>query len=251
MNVGCGNLKVRENNKVRDTVVKVLSSKRFSSKTFSVTRLVACPRKAYYRMKGVYEVIPDSRTLMFIRGRGLHSELEKPFKFREIHKEVDGVRGDIDAIGDRVIEIYSTNLSSGKIKDADLSKKFKNKVKQLMAYCYMAGEKTGDLLVFFMSGDYSRFTEIAGKKHYTGIQPELKCWTLEFTDEELKENWKQILDNKAEVELALKTGIPPLIAGEEFECNYCGYSYTCLGEEPVAPRDINEVVGKVTEDSIK
>jgi len=224
---------VKENNKVRDDIIKVLSSKRFSSETFSVTGLVACPRKTYYRMKGVYEIVPDTRILMLIRGRGLHSELEKPFKFREIHKEVDGVRGDIDAIGDRVMEIYSTNLSSGKVKDVDVPKQFKNKVRQLMAYCYMTGVKTGDLLIFFMSGDYNRFTEIAGKKHYTGIQPELKCWTLEFTEDELKENWKQILGNKAEIELALKTGIPPLIAGEEFECNSCGFSHICLGEEPV------------------
>ena len=244
-------MRVSENSKVRDIIIKTLSSKRFSSETFSVTGLVACPRKTYYRVKGVYEIVPDTRTLMLIRGRGLHSELEKPFKFREIHKEVDGIRGDIDAIGDRVIEIYSTNLSSGKVKDEDVSVKFKNKVKQLMAYCYMIDAKTGDLLVFFMSGDYTRFTEFAGKKCYTGIQPELKCWTLEFTDEELKENWKQILDNKAEIEHSKKTGIPPLIAGEEWECNNCGYSYTCLGEEPVKARDINEVVGEAVEGDIR
>jgi len=235
-------MKIKENNKVRNDIIKVLSSKRFSSETFSVTGLVACPRKTYYRMKGTHEITSDARTLALIRGRGLHSELEKPFKFREIHKEVDGIRGDIDAIGDRVIEIYSTNLSSGKVKDIDLSKQFKNKVKQLMAYCYMMSVKTGDLLIFFLSGDYNRFTEVFGKKTYTGIRPELKCWTLEFTDEELKENWKKILDNKADIELALKEDSPPLTVGEKWECNNCGYSYVCLGEEPVAPRDINEIV---------
>lgn len=230
-------MKVRENLIVSRKVMKKLKGERFSSKTWTVTRLLQCPRKAYYRMISMREIAPESLTLIFARGRALHTELEKAFKFREIHKEVDGIRGDIDAIGDRVVEIYSTRLGSKKVEDANkIPDVFRSKVRQLMAYCYMIGERSGDLLVFFTSGDYSRFVEVLGKKVYTGIRPELKCWTLEFTEEELKKNWKQMLDNKEEIELAFKDGIPPLSCGEEWECNNCGYSYKCLGDEPVTKK---------------
>ena len=227
-------MKVTENTKVRDKVLSALKRERFTPKTFSVTGLVMCPRRTYYRMKGEKEVGQENVTLVLTRGRALHKELGGAFKLTEIHREADGIRGDIDAVEDNVIEFYTTNLSLKNVADINkVSEVFKIKVRQLMAYCYMTKERVGDLLVLFMSGDYSRYTEIIGKKYYTGIQPVLKCWTLEFTEDELKENWKKILSNKEDIEYALKTGMPPLTAGEEFECNNCGYSYICFGEEPV------------------
>jgi CRISPR/Cas system-associated exonuclease Cas4 (RecB family) len=245
-------MKVKENNEVRNKVVKALSGKRFSSKTYSVTGLLACPRRTYFIMSGAHEITSESQVFVFAKGRALHNEIEGTFKFRELHREVDNIRGDIDAVGDRVVEIYTTNISSGKVKGVDdVQKLFGRKVRQLMAYCYMTEEKVGDLVILFMSGDYKRITEANGKNVYVGIRPELKCWTLEFTNDELKENWKKLLDNKAEIELALKTGIPPLIVGEEWECNSCGFNHICLGDELVAPRDINEVVAKVMESDIK
>jgi len=225
-------INIKENNNLRNEVMKTLTGERFPSSTFSVTKLTGCPRCTFYRMKGTFEFIPESRFLIFARGRGIHYELEKHFKSSEVRKEVDGIRGDIDAVGDRVTEIYSTGMSSSKIKDlSDVYKVFETKVKQLMAYCYMTGGKEGDLLVFFMSGDYTRFTEVAGKTVYTGIQPQLKCWTLKFTDEELSENWKQMLNNKEDIELALKTGTPPLTVGKKWECAYCGFENICFAEE--------------------
>ena len=227
-------MKVKVNTEVRDKVMKSLTGERFSSRTFSVTKLTCCPRKTFYSMSGVSAVTSEASTLFMARGRGLHYELQKGFKETEVRKEMNGVRGDIDAIDERITEMYSTSISSSKVTDeTKVPKVLLTKVKQLMAYCYMSKEKTGDLLVFFMSGDYKRFTEVVGEKFYTGIQPELKCWTLEFTEEELEENWKKILYNKAEIELALKTGSPPLLVGEEWECKSCGFSYVCLGEEPV------------------
>jgi len=225
-------MKVKVNTKVRDKVMKSLTGERFTSRTFSVTKLTCCPRKTFYSMSGVRAVISEASTLFMARGRGLHYELQKGFKDTEVRKEMDVIRGDIDAVDERITEMYSTNMSLSKVVDeTKVPSVFPAKIKQLMAYCFMSGVNTGDLLVFFMSGDYSRFTDIFGEKVYTGIQPEIRVWTLEFTEEELKENWKKILDNKAEIELALKTGNPPLVCGEEFECKNCGFNYTCLGEE--------------------
>jgi len=228
-------VKVKVNTEVRDKVMKRLTGERFTPKTFSITRLIQCPRKTYYMMAGTKAVIYDVSTLYMARGRGIGREIQTGFEKTEVRIERDGIRGDIDAFDERLIEIYTTNTSLSKVQkdETKVPEVFRTKVKQLMAYCYMTGVKVGDLLVFFMSGDYTRFTEVFGTNIYTGIRPELKCWTLEFTDEELEENWKNILDNKADIELALKTGSPPLTVGEEFECKSCGFNYTCLGEEPV------------------
>jgi len=246
-------MKVSENYKVRDKVLKVLKGERFPPKTFSVTKLVGCPRRTYYRMKGAYEIASDSRTLIFARGRGLHNELERAFTNREIRKMVDGIRGDIDAADENIIEIYSTNMSSSRVEDINkVPEVFGNKVKQLMAYCYICAKSSGDLLVYFMSGDYTRFTEIAGKLVYTGIRPELMCWTLEFTESEIKENWERMLVNKAEIEHALKTGIPPLIVGEEWECGFCGFNHICYSEELVTESgDASKVVTEGQRGDIK
>jgi len=229
-------MKVKVNTEVRDKVMKSLTGERFSSRTFSVTKLTCCPRKTYYSMSGVKAITSDTSVLFMARGRGLHYELQKDFREKEIQVKREDIRGDIDAIDERVTEMYSTNTSLSKVQkdETKVPEVFSTKIKQLMAYCYMTDVKVGDLLVFFMSGNYTRFTEVLGDKVYTGIQPELMCWTLEFTEEELKENWKKILDNKAEIELALKMKSPPLLSGEEWECKSCSYNYVCLGEEPVA-----------------
>jgi CRISPR/Cas system-associated exonuclease Cas4 (RecB family) len=227
-------MRVTENLKLRCEIMKTLTGERFTPKTFSITRLIQCPRKTYYIMTGTKMMIQEAGILYMTRGRGIGTEIQKHFSKIEVEVRLGDIRGDIDAVGELNTEIYSTNMSSKSVKDeTKVPEVLKNKVRQLMSYCYMTGKNKGNLVVFFNSGDYSRFTDVFGKKVYTGIQPELKSWTLEFTEEELEENWKKILYNKAEIELALKTGIPPFISGEDFECRNCGFNYTCLGEEPV------------------
>lgn len=230
-------MKVTENTKLRNGIMKTLSGERFTPRTFAITRLVCCPRKTYYMMGGVQPTINDSSILNMARGRGIGTEIQRGFKKTEVEVKRDDIRGDIDAIGELIAEIYSTNLSLKSVEDiSKVPEVFGIKVKQLMAYCYIKNEKKGDLIVFFLSGDYSRFTDLLGEKIYTGISPELKCWTLEFTDKELNDNWKKILDNREEIREALRTGSPPLCVGEKWECKLCGFAYTCLGEEPVADK---------------
>lgn len=230
-------MNITENYKLKSEVMRSLEGVRFSSKTFSITKLTCCPRKTCCAISEVKEVMvdKDAKTLFMARGRGLHTEMQKGFTKTEVVKYKDGIRGDIDAIGERITEMYSTNISSSKIKKPeDVYEVFKMKVKQLMAYCHMSDVMEGDLLVFFMSGDYKRFTEdVLGNQVYTGITPEIRGWTLKFTNEELKKNWKKILENKEDIELALRTGKIPMTVGEEYECKNCGFSYICYGDEPI------------------
>jgi len=171
--------------------------KKLPLKDYSVTRLTCCPRKTYCGFLGIPEVVPEGRELIFTRGRA-HHEILEVFKPNEVRVERDGVRGDIDMIGNRVTEIFTTNISSKKVeKDEDVPKVFVMKVKQLQAYLHMAGEVEGDLLVFFLFGDYTRLKVLPnGKTRYVGVTPELKDWTLVYDDDELRRNWQELLTKK-------------------------------------------------------
>ncbi|GAI26914.1 unnamed protein product, partial [marine sediment metagenome] len=178
---------------------------------------------------------------IFARGRAHHSILEV-YPLKEISRKKDSevlrdgkpipIYGDIDMIGDRITEIFTTTLGSNKAQlPTDVIDVFKTKVKQLRAYCCFENELAGDLLIFFLFGDYTRFVEVAGKKYYVGIRPLLRCFTFNFEQSDLDEVWKLMNLNLAEIELAKQTGIPPLIIGEEWECNGCGFEYVCFEEE--------------------
>jgi hypothetical protein len=137
--------------------------------------------------------------------------------------------------GERITEVFTTNISSAKVPENDVveaSKVFIMKYKQLQAYCYMSGEYKGDLLVFFLMGDYNRFVDVMGSKKYKGITPQLRCFTYEFEEKDLLANWNKMNDNLEDIIHAQKTGEMPLACGEKWECSSCGFAYTCLGEEP-------------------
>lgn len=254
-------VKVRENFKVPRLIIDRLRGRQWRPRNYSVSKLIGCPRKTYFKMTGQKEIILDETQLIFARGRAHHGILEV-YKLKEISRKKnseilrDGkpipIYGDIDMIGDRITEIFTTTLSSNKVKlPSDAIGVFKTKLRQLRAYCYFEDEFEGDLLVFFLFGDYSRFVEVAGKKTYTGIRPQLRCFTFEFDEKDLLEVWELMNQNLAEIEHAKKTGIPPLIMGEEWMCKSCGFDYVCFGDEVTAPRDINEVVARVMEGDIK
>ena len=203
----------------------------------------------------------DEQQLIFARGRAHHGILEV-YKLREISRKKDSeilrygvpipIYGDIDMIGVRITEIFTTTLSSKRVAlPSDAIDVFKIKVRQLRGYCHFEGEYEGDLLIFFLFGDYTRFDVIAGKKVYRGLKPKLRCFTFDFNKADLLEVWELMNNNLAEIEHAKKTKIPPLMVGEEWECKNCGYSYICFGEEIVEKKDIMEVAASLPEGDIK
>lgn len=56
---------------------------------------------------------------------------------------------------------------------------------QIKNYCRAKGTKHAMLHVLFICGDYSR-----------PIKPMLKCWKIEFTQEELDANWELMTEYK-------------------------------------------------------
>jgi len=236
-----GKMKGYENKEVPQKIITKLRGLQRRSKSYSITKLVCCPRKTYYKFTGVKELTSDDTQLIFVRGRGHHGALEV-FDSREIELKKQSKNGkhtiyaDIDMRDQRIIEIFTTTLSSNKVPEGDAetaAKVFSSKYKQLQAYDYFADELEGDLLVFFLFGDYSRFDDVFGRKVYVGIRPKLRCFTYNFERSDLEKVWDKMNVNLEEIEYGKATGQPPLMCGEEWECKSCGFAYTCLGDEPV------------------
>lgn len=202
-------VKVFRNLTTENKIIELLSyEKKVPLKEYSVTRLVCCPRKTYCGFLGIPEVRPEGMELVFARGKGHHGILEV-FRPNEVLVNKDGIRGDIDMVGSRITEIFTTNISSKKVeKDEDVSEVFVIKVKQLKAYLHMSEEVEGDLLVFFLFGDYTRLKVLPnGKTRYVGVTPELKDWTMVYEENELKRNWEEILAKREVIEECLKYNV--------------------------------------------
>lgn len=209
-------MKVTRNFIERKKVIDLLRGDRFPSKMFSVTRLTCCPRKTYWSMSGIKHEYSDSTILTFTRGKGIHKELEV-YDIKEKSTIFEGIRGDIDMIGDRITEIYTTTLGLKRNLDADhILAKFTMKVMQLTAYCYMLDKTEGDLMVFYMMGDYTR-----------PIKPELEVYTITYSPVETELMWKMLLERKKIIERALADDVCPIDKGEDFECTNCMYDYLC------------------------
>jgi len=209
-------MRVERNFTVRKTIIDSLRVERFPVKTFSITRLVCCPRKTYFRLSGIEVEYDEETILTFSRGKA-HHEILEVYESKEIEKWKDGIRGDIDMIGERVTEIYTTTIGLKRDWHPNhILSKFPMKVLQLMAYLYMTGTTEGDLMVFYLMGDYKR-----------PIKPELEVYTIFSNVIETEVTWDMLLDKKRVIEQALKDGIPPNEKGEKYECQNCSYDYLC------------------------
>jgi hypothetical protein len=110
--------------------------------------------------------------------------------FRPGEIEVEGVAGSPDLLipepnGEvRVGEIKCTWMSCKEMpveEATSLPPKFEKWVVQTKAYCYMCETPLARLLVYFVNGDYAP------------PAPRLLAWDVEFTAQELRENWRMLL----------------------------------------------------------
>ena len=231
---------IKENKELPEAILAVHRKKIHVRSKWHLTDLLRPPRVLYYFMTGVEPRYSDATLLTFARGHAHHGVLQV-FPLTEIPREKDGVKMTIDMIHSSITEIFTTTMSSNKVKVLeDVPKVFPDKVDQLKGYVYASGETHGDLLVFHLFGDYSRFTDTPVGLEYTGIEPELKSWTLFFEESELKEFWDGILANKAYIELCLKTSTIPDCEGDNFKCNRCPFSYICPDAKMVDNIDVEK-----------
>lgn len=213
-------LRARENQEARAEVMELLrrQNRPFKPKQWHASKLVCCERSAYYWWAGApWE--PEDRDalqLTFSRGKAHHQVLEV-YPDKEIKVERDGVLGTVDMKGDRVTEVFTTTVGLNRVQLPEaVFSVFSIKTDQLKCYLSMVGDTVGDLMIFYLFGDYSR-----------PIRPELKVYTLDFDADQLELHWQYRLKRRQKIELLAQLGQPPVEMGEEYECSNCGYRHLC------------------------
>jgi len=230
------NLKVYENEETRAEVLRMLRgyNKPYAPNHWHVSKLVCCQRAAYFWWTGTpwQPEDMDAVQLLFSRGKAHHYVLEVyPNKNIEIWK--DNVVGHVDMRGDRPVEIFTTTVGLNRVQvPLAVPQVFTMKVNQLKCYLHMLNESSGDLMVFYLFGDYSR-----------PIKPELKVYTMEFEEEQLRLHWKYRLTIREKIMLLANLDEVPDETGEFYECINCGYKYKCI--EFLQERRALEAIGLI------
>jgi hypothetical protein len=161
--------------------------------------------------------ISDLSALRFLTGRVVERALAvelKPITYDGIIATVDDLHPDY-GYG----EIKSTDSSLSKFSPETM---YRHWFSRISAYCRVLDITSFNLIVVFMRGDYK------------GIRKGIKAWTLEFTPEEIEQNWMAIKERQARLLVALKdkTDLPQdCVTPATWECNpescelwaYCTY----------------------------
>lgn len=197
---------IEENNYLKNIIVEHFREKHRSKPPKdwkTVSQLISCPRKTYFRItQPEKEYIGDEAILKMDIGRVYH-EIFEFYPISELSISKDGVSGTVDMIGEKITEIKTTRASKKKPIEENILW-----LKQIMGYCYILDKKEADLIVIYL------------------VNGSIKCYSLTFTEEELKENWLTILCHKYLIEESLAANEPP----EEYqteECEYCGFKKLC------------------------
>jgi hypothetical protein len=187
--------------------------------------LTGCLGKPYWKRKHPVS-LPPHTLLGFALGWGLQWAIFGVDAEQEL-PEVDGIRCSVDAMitPEDLGEFKSTRKSS---KDFH-PREQEYWLQRAMGYCKVAGKSSIYVVVFFVCGDYR-------PPRY-----ELKAWQIEFTEEELADNWQQMVARKRMLERALAGELPVeelVRLRESWECDYCENTMNCLSAGvPIATKD--------------
>lgn len=178
-----------------------------------------CPMKPFYN-RTLDEIPPlsDQSILFFTRGR----LFERFISQERPPLELDGICGTVDGTtpDGELIEIKSTLQDMDKFNPASSQPHW---IQRSKAYATIYGVNVINLVVFFLVGNmWTHKTEPTG----------LKSWRLEFTPEELADNWDYILLQRDKLLRAIGAGELPdeaWVKGRRmgFECKSCQFSVMC------------------------
>lgn len=94
------------------------------------------------------------------------------------------VTGTPDGINGEYIEEYKATWRSMRKWSEDPEAEFWMWLAQVKAYCFMTGRTKARFFIFWVNGDYS---------YKTGRGPQVTTCEMEFTEEELLDNWRMLL----------------------------------------------------------
>lgn len=196
-----------------------------------LSTLVYCLTRSFFDQLSPVEPT-DMEVMLFSLGYGLQDVLTpKGAEINTYQKAGITFRPDFQlAVGNTTAELKTTRMSSGK---EDFPETWLEYIK---GGCHMLGIKEYKLSVLHMLGNY--------KPPF----PEIKSYTLVFTDEELEDNWNYLMSRKSVYVDALKSNHPPVpfTYCKDWECKNCRYKLQCDAIKMVTEQNIEEV-GKLWE----
>jgi len=173
--------------------------------------LVYCTRKAYWRSQGYRPEPTDEQCLLWLTGYAFQAYMFPLDK--EITYEVDGINCTPDI--PTGVEVKSTRQSLTNF-DFDSMGHWQ---RQILGYCKALGKLEYDLVVMFVCGNY--------KPPF----PDLECYHIEATQEEVDTNWALIQRKRDKLVGALMVGVPPPIDCDDWEWKYCECVDLCADSE--------------------
>ena len=187
----------------------------------SVSGMIYCLTKTYYGSEMITENEDgvkreqhnEDQIMLFITGLGLEKTL---LSGRQVSEggEYEGIQWHLDHFGTdgRFMEVKSTRGSSN--SSDDISEGWR---KQILAYFKVKNITEGDLTILHLMGNY--------KPPF----PQLRCWNIQSTQQEVDENWNWI-KQRAEVYgsfVAAGTPPTPFKYNMDWECKYCNWKGLC------------------------
>lgn len=177
-----------------------------------LSTLVYCITRAYFDFK-IFLEPTDEEVMLFSLGYGLQDILT-PKDAEAPVIEQDGIIFSPDfvlKVGEaRVAELKTTRMSTKR----DFPETW---LQYIMGGCFITQVKTYNLSVLHMLGNYAP------------PFPQLRSYTLKFTEDELLDNWSYLQERKAVLEGALEDNLPPkpFQYCKEWECKNCRYKMHC------------------------
>ena len=172
----------------------------------SITSLIYCLTKGYY--DEVYGQTPDRKTkLYFTIGLGLERNLLVARKHTATEGCYEGIYYHTDAINESsLMEMKSTRMKPG-----DAPSMSDNWKQQILGYLKCIGATEADFVTLHL------------------IQPDIRAWHLEFTQEEISINWSYLMYRKSIWEYARRKEEPPaaFTYNQDYECKNCNWKLLC------------------------
>jgi hypothetical protein len=181
-----------------------------------LSTLIYCLTRSFFDTKAMVEPT-DEEVMLFALGYGLQDVLTPTATYTPVY-EKEGITFSPDFVFrpkdysiDKMVEIKTTRMSSSK---EDFPETWLVYIK---GGCYMRDVSQYELSVLHMLGSY--------KPPF----PEIKSYLLEFTPQELLDNWNYLLGRKIVYADSLESNKPPTPRKHcyDWECKNCRYKMQC------------------------
>lgn len=169
---------------------------------------IYCLRKAYYDKKEYLPPTPNE-LLYFLTGLGLQDVLTQSMNANTICYQDSGLKilfSPDYIVDEMLIELKTTRINQNRLDVGEFPDGW---IKQLKSYCKVLNKNMALLIVI------------------TLVSPAISYYELSFTDNEIEDNWKWLINRLLLLDDALKNNIPPEALNQDWECKECRYSARC------------------------